>query len=103
MKTLHTNIALILLAAAVVVQSNPHVTPQVIYQKLEDALMADRGVLYHMQEALFPAQSLSRDLVYLNICVTVGGVQHESCDNSSLPGDRVTFHTASGFTGAVQL
>ena len=103
MKTLHTNIALILLAAAVVVQSNSHVTPQVIYQKLEDALMADRGVLYHMQEAFFPAQSLSRDLVYLNICVTVGGVQHESCDNSSLPGDRVTLHTASGFTGAVQL
>ena len=31
MKTLHTNIALILLAAAVIVQSNPHVTPQVIY------------------------------------------------------------------------
>ena len=42
MKTLHPNISLILLAAAVVVvQSNPNVAPQVIYQKLEDALIAD--------------------------------------------------------------
>ena len=30
MKTLHASISLILLAAAVVVQSNPHVTPQVL-------------------------------------------------------------------------
>ena len=44
-----------------------------------------------MREAFFPAQSLSRDLVYLNICVTVGGVQHESCDNSSLPGGQSNF------------
>ena len=86
MKTLHASISLILLAAAVVVQSNSHVTPQVIYQKLEDALIADKGVLYRMQEAFFPSQSLSRDLVYLNICVTVGSVQHENCDNFSLPG-----------------
>ena len=86
MKTLHASISLIVLAAAVVVQSNSHVTPQVIYQKLEDALIADKGVLYHMQEVFFPSQSLSQDLVYLNICVTVGNVQHENCDNSSLSG-----------------
>ena len=30
MKTLHASISLILLGAAVVVQSNPHVTPQVL-------------------------------------------------------------------------
>ena len=47
MKTLCASISLILLAAAVVVKSNPHVTPQVIYQKLKDALIADKGVLYH--------------------------------------------------------
>ena len=49
MKTLHANISLILLAAAVVVQSKSQVTPQVIYQKLEEALIADSGVLYLMQ------------------------------------------------------
>ena len=97
MKTVHTNIALILLAAAVVVQSNPHVTPQVIYQKLEDALIADKGVLYRMQEAFFPSQSLSHDLVYLNICVTVGSVQHENCDNSSLPGGQSNFSYCQWF------
>ena len=70
-KTLHASISLIVLAAAVVVQSNSHVTPQVIYQKLEDALSADKDVLYRMQVAFFPSQSLSRDLVYLNVCVTV--------------------------------
>ena len=30
-------------------------------------------------------------MVYLNICVTVGSVQHESCDNSSLPGGQSNF------------
>ena len=97
MKTLHTNISLILLAAAVFVQSNPHMTPQVIYQKLEDALIADKGVQYHMQEAFFPSQSLSQDLVYLNVCVTVGGVQHENCVNFSLPGDQSNFSYCQDF------
>ena len=97
MKTLHTNIWLILLAAAVVVQSNPHVTPQVIYQKLEDALSADKGVLYRMQEVFFSSQTLSQDLVYLDICVTVGGVQHKNCDNSSLPGGQSNFSYCQSF------
>ena len=77
-------IFLILLAAAVVVESIPRVAPQVIYQKLEGALIADSSVLYLMQEAFFPYHSLSRDLVYLNVCVTVGGVQPGRCDNFSL-------------------
>ena len=91
MKVLYTNITLILLAAAVVLQSNSQVTPQVIYQKLEDALIADKSVLYLMQQVFFLSQSLSQDLVYLNVCVTVGKVQHESCDNSSLPGGQSNF------------
>ena len=37
-----------------------------------------------MQETFFPSQSLSRDLVYLNVCVTVGGVQPGRCNNTSL-------------------
>ena len=82
--TMHASIFLILLVAVVVVQSNPHVAPQVIYQKLEDALIADSSVLYLMQEAFFPSQSLSQDLIYLNVCVTVGGVQPGRCNNSSL-------------------
>ena len=91
MKTLHANIILILLAAAVVLQSNSEGTPQVIYQKLEDALIADKSVLYLMQQVFFPSQSLSRDLVYLNVCVTAGNVRHESCDNPSLLGGQRNF------------
>ena len=86
----------LLLAVAVVVQSNPHIAPQVIYQKLEDALSADKGVLYRMQVAFFPFQSLSQDLVYLNVCVTVD-VQHENCDNFSLPGGQSNFSYCQDF------
>ena len=91
MRTLQASIFLGLLAAAVVLQSNSQVTPQVIYQKLEDALIADKSVLYMMQEAFFPSQSLSQDLVYLNVCVTVGSMQPGSCDNSSLLGGQSNF------------
>ena len=73
-RTLHTSIFLILLAAAVVVEGNPPVAPQVVYQKIKDALIADGSVLYLMQEAFLSSQSLSRDLVFLSVCVTVGGV-----------------------------
>ena len=80
-RTLHASIFLILLAAALVVESTPTVAPQVVYQKIKDALIADSSVLYLMQEAFFPSQSLSRDLVYLNVCVTVGGVQPGRCED----------------------
>ena len=80
-RTLHASIFLILLAAALVVESTPTVAPQVVYQKIKDALTADSSVLYLMQEAFFPSQSLSRDLVYLNVCVTVGGVQPGRCED----------------------
>ena len=69
MRTLHANIWLILFVAAVVVKCNPNITPQLVYQKLKDALIADKTVLYHMQEAFFPSQSLSHDLVFrLHMC-----------------------------------
>ena len=89
--TLHASIFVILLAADVVVEGNPRVAPQVVYQKLEDALIADSSVLYLMQEVFFPSHSLSRDLVYLNVCVTVGGVQPGRCDKSSLSGGQSNF------------
>ena len=50
-----------------------------------------------MQEAFFPSQSLSHDMVYLNICVTVGSVQHESYENSSLPGGQSNFSYCQQF------
>ena len=90
-RTLHASIFLVLLAAAVVVESNPQVVPQVVYQKLEDALIADSSVIYLIQEAFFPSHSLSRDLVYLNVCVTVGGVQPGRYDKSSLSGGQSKF------------
>ena len=97
MRILHATIWLILLVAAVVVKCNPYITPQLVSQKLKDALIADKSVLYRMQEAFFPSQSLSHDLVYLNICVKVGSVQHENCDNSSLPGGQSNFSYCQWF------
>ena len=80
-RTLQASIFLGLLAAAVVVEGNSTIAPQVVHQKIKDALIADGSVLYLMQEAFFPSQSLSRDLVYLNVCVTVGGVQPGRCED----------------------
>ena len=97
MQMLHASIWLILLVAAVVVKCNPNIAPQVVSQKLKDALITDKGVLYRMQEAFFPSQSLSHDMVFLNICVTVSGVQPESCENSSLVGGQNNFTYCQNF------
>ena len=90
-RTLQASIFLGLLAAAVVVEGNPPVAPQVVYLKIKDTLIADSIVLYLMQEAFFPYHSLSRDLIYLNVCVTAGGVQPGICDNTSLFGEQNNF------------
>ena len=42
-------------------------------------------------QVFFPSQSLSQDLVYLNVCVTVGSMQPGSCDTSSLLGGQSNF------------
>ena len=34
-----------------------------------------------MEEAFFPAKGSSHDVVYFNVCVTVGSVEPESCDD----------------------
>ena len=91
MRAPHTYLFLILLATVVVIHSKPHIASQVVYQKLEDALIADSSVLYLMQEIFIPSKLLPRDLVYLRVCVTVGRVLPGDCDNSSLTGGQRYF------------
>ena len=86
-----------MLTVAVLAQNNPHTATQIMYQKLEDALIADPNLKYLIKLAFFSSQTLSRDLVYLNVCVTVGSVQHENCDNFSLPGGQSNFSYCQDF------
>ena len=83
MKTLCANIFLLLLTATVIVHSKQYIASEVLYNKLEDALFSSKSVLYMMQEVFIPSKLLSRNLVYLYVCVTIGGVQPGSCDSCS--------------------
>ena len=91
MRTWHGVVFMTLLTVAALAQNKSHTATQVVYQKLEDALIADPNLKYLMKLAFFSSQTLSQDLVYLNVCVTVGSVQNEGCDNSSLPGGQSNF------------
>ena len=91
MRAPHTYRFLILLATAVVIHSKPHIVSQVVYQKLEDALIADSNVLYMMQEVFISSKTLPHDLVFLRVYVTVGSMQPGSCDNSTLSGGQSNF------------
>ena len=82
MQTVHTVGFLALLIAAEIAQSKT--ASQVMYQNLEDALIADRNLI---KLAFFSSQTLYQDIVYLNICVTVDLLQPGSCGNSSLPSN----------------
>ena len=94
MKTLFSGIFLISLLVAVVTgESKTHL----VYRKLEDALTGNKTVLYQMQEAFFPLKGSSRDVVYLQVCVTVGSVQRGSYDNSSLSGGQSNFTCCQKF------
>ena len=73
-------------------QSTTHITPQVVHQKLEDALLADRTILYLMQKVFFPLQGLPPNLVEISVCVTVGSGLLENCDENSF------FSGASNFS-----
>ena len=97
MKTRNALILFILLVAAMIVESKSQTENQIIYQKLKDALIADSDVHYLMQQAFFPSQSLSQDLIYLNICVTVGSEQPASCNNSSLSGGYINLSYCQRF------
>ena len=92
-RILHTFIFLTLLA----VESYSNIAPQVIYQKLEDALITDRNVLYMIQEAFTPSRILPRNRVHLHVCVTVGSMQPANCDNSSLFGGQSNFSYCRDF------
>ena len=50
-----------------------------------------------MQEVFFPPQNLLSDSLRLHVCVTVGGVQPENCDNSFLPGGQGNFSYCQKF------
>ena len=90
-RVLHIFSFLSLLAIAVVVESNPNIAPQVIYQKLEDALFSNSNLLYKMQEIFIPSKIMPQGFVHFYISVTVGNTQPLDCDNSTLPGGRSIF------------
>ena len=91
MRAPHTYLFLILLATVLVIHSKPHIASQVVYQKLEDALIADSNVLYMMQEVFISSKIFPHKLVRLQVCVTVDRVLPGDCDNSSLLGGQSNF------------
>ena len=80
-----------------IVQSKSDVLIQDTYQKLEKSLIQNCFVLHQMQEAFFPSQNLPPDSVHLHVCVMVGSVQPENCDNFSLPGGEGNFSYCQKF------
>ena len=99
MGTLHIRIhsLILLIVAAVIVQSKSNVAIQDTYQKLENSLSQNGFVLHQMQEAFFPSQNLPPDSLRLHVCVTVGGVQPGNCGNSFLPGGQGNFSYCKKF------
>ena len=69
-----------LFIATMLVHSRGDMAPQVLFQKLEDALKTNRQTLYLLRKTFFPTQHLPRDLVNLDVHVTVCSVLPEKCD-----------------------
>ena len=69
-----------LFIATMVVHSRGSMAPQVLFQKLEDALKTNKQTLYLLRKAFFPPHHLPRDLVNLDVHVTVCNVLPEKCD-----------------------
>lgn len=67
----HTSISLLFTALAICVHCD-HMPPQVVHQKLENALKTNRDTLYLMQGAFFPFDGFPPDFVYLDVCIAVG-------------------------------
>ena len=63
MRTQHGVVFMSLLTVVVLAQNNSHTATQVMYQKLEDALVADPNLKYLIKLPFFSSQTLSRDLV----------------------------------------
>ena len=91
-RMLHDFIILALLAAtAQVVESQLQIAPQAVYQKLENALIADSSLLYKLQEVLISSKIWPQSLVHFHIRMKVGSTQPLDCENSSLPGGQSIF------------
>ena len=73
----------LLLIATMTMGGRSDMAPQVLFQKLKNALIVDNDTLYQMQKAFFPLQGLPRDYVYLN--VTVGKTLTKRCAGYSSP------------------
>ena len=91
MRTLCAKLFLILLTAATIAQSKPHIASEGVHRKLEDALIANSSLQYMMQEVFLTSKILPQNMVHLHVCVTAGSVQPGSCDNSSLFGGQNNF------------
>ena len=74
----------LLFIATMIMEGRGDMAPQVLFQKLKNALKADNNTLYQMQKEFFPLQGLPRDYVYLN--VTVGKTLTGRCAGYSSPG-----------------
>ena len=70
----------LLFIATMLVHSREDMAPQVLFQKLEDALKTNKQTLYLLRKAFFPPHHLPRDLVNLDVHVTVCNVVPEKCD-----------------------
>ena len=81
-----------LVAIAMTAQSPNHLAPQVVYQKLEHALITDSKVVYLMQNSFFPSQGSSRDIVIIGVNVTVDSMPPGNCDEHfPLSGTPINF------------
>ena len=98
MWTLHAS-TFVLITATIAVTARStiqYLAPQVVYQKLEHALITDRKVGYLMQHTFFPSQGSSQDLFFIN--VSVDSTLPESCDGHPvLPGTLVSFSYHQNF------
>ena len=87
MWTLHASTFVLI---TVTIATTAHLAPQVVYQKLEHALITDRKVGYLMQHTFFPSQGSSQDLIFIS--VNIDSMLPEGCDgHPTLPGTLVNF------------
>ena len=93
-RNLRVSIALLLIAT-MSMGGRSDMAPQVLFQKLKNALTADNDTLYQMRKAFFPLQGLPRDYVYLN--VTVGKTLTKRCAGYSSPGVLSNFTYCQSF------
>ena len=67
----YTSISLLLILA-ISVQCDDHMPPQLVHQKLENALKTNTKMLYLMQGGFFSFYGIPQDFVFLDVCIAVG-------------------------------